>query len=149
MGVTIRQAKHDDIEWIVNELKSFSDFFDSKVKLLQDLDHARHVIKIHIDHHIILVSEMGGELTGFISGVIGPHAFNPMMTTVTETFWWVSEKFRNGRSGLMLLNEFTRIAKEKAQWIVVTIEKNSPINDRCLTKRGFKAVETQYLMENI
>lgn len=149
MAVTVRKATYDDIGWIVNELESFSDFFDSKLKLFPGEEHTAQVIKLHIDDHIILVSEKDGELSGFISGMIGKHFFNPSMMTVTETFWWVAEKFRQSRSGLMLLNEFTRIAKEKSHWIVFTLEKNSPINDRCLTSRGFKAVETQYLMENI
>lgn len=148
MGVTIRQARHDDVEWIVNELKSFSDFFDSKMKIFEDIEHARHIIKLHIENHIILVSENETGLTGFISGVVGQHVFNPMINTVTETFWWVAEKFRQGRSGLLLLNEFIRIAKERSHWVIFTLEKNSPINDRCLKSRGFKVIETQYLMEN-
>lgn len=147
MSVTVRAAKHDDVEWIVEELKAFSAFFGSKIRLFPDEEHARNGIKAHIDNHLILVAEKAGEFVGFISGIYGRHMYNPSISTLTETFWWVTPKHRNSRAGLVLLNEFVRIGKEKSNWILFTLEHKSPVNDRCLTARGFNLIERNYLME--
>ena len=47
----------------------------------------------------------------------------------------------------MLLNEWIRVGKLKADWITMAIESNSPINERILLKWGFKNSETSYLLE--
>lgn len=145
--VSVRHAKEDDLPFILSELKSFSIFFDSKYSLFPSEELAYAGMKAHIDNHVLLVAESEEGLIGFISGMFHPHLFNPTILCLTETFWWVPEKHRGGRAGLVLLNEYTRIGKMKAHWLIFTLESHSPVNDRCLIKRGFKPKEKIYLLE--
>lgn len=105
-------------------------------------------MKNHIDHHVLLVAESSAGIIGFVSGMLHQHLFNPNIIVLTETFWWVKEEHRGSRAGLVLLNEFTRIGKMKANWIAFTLEHHSPVNDRCLIKRGYAIKEHTYLLEN-
>jgi hypothetical protein len=145
--VSVRHAKEDDLLFILSELKSFSLFFNSKISLFPSEEFAYAGMKAHIDNHVLLVAESEEGLIGFISGMYHKHIFNPAIECLTETFWWVPEKHRGGRAGLVLLNEFTRIGKMKANWIVFTLEHHSPVNDRCLLKRGYIQKEHTYLLE--
>jgi hypothetical protein len=145
--ITVRKAVDSDLPFIVNELKEFSKFFDTKFSLFGSEEHAHNIMKSHIDNHVLLVAENGEELLGFIAGFISAHVFNPSIKVLHETFWWVPEKHRGSRAGLLLLNEFTEIGKKVANWLVFTLEQNSPVNERCLTSRGFGLKEKQYIME--
>jgi hypothetical protein len=61
--------------------------------------------------------------------------------------WWVAPEYRHTRAALSLLQEFIAIGKAKADWITVATEGNSALTDKALTKRGFKHIENNYLME--
>lgn len=101
-----------------------------------------------INSHVILISENErGESTGFIGGVFTQHVFNPEIRVLSESFWWVAPEYRGTRAGLLLLNEFVAFGKANAHWVSVGIEEKSPIHERCLTKRGFKVLEKNYLLE--
>lgn len=145
--VSVRNAVESDLPWILNELKSFAIFFNSKISLFPSEEFAYAGMKSHITDHVLLVAENEEGLIGFISGMYHKHIFNPAIECLTETFWWVPEKHRGGRAGLVLLNEFTRIGKMNAKWIVFTLEHHSPVNERCLFKRGFVPKEHTYLLE--
>lgn len=84
---------------------------------------------------------------GLIGGQLAPHPFNPELLVLTELFWWVDPEHRGGRAGAMLLDAFTAYGEEHAHWILFTLEHESPVNDRCLTKRGFALKERCYLRE--
>lgn len=145
--VSIRPAIESDLEWILNELKDFSKFFNSKISLFPSDDYAREIFMRHITDHLFLVAVQGEQLIGFISGWFSTHLFNPSIILLTETFWWVPPAHRGSRAALMLLNEFTRIGKAHAHWITFALENHSPVNDRCLTKRGYTAKEKSYILE--
>lgn len=145
--VSVRHAKANDLPFIIEELKSFSVFFNSKIPLFQDERHAVNVMLTHINEHLLLVAEDARGLLGFIGGMYHPHTFNPNIHVLTETFWWCAEKFRQSRAGLVLLNEFTRIGKTKADWIVFTLEQDSRVNEKHLHKRGYLNKERTYILE--
>jgi hypothetical protein len=148
MGIIeVRRATEHDIPWILSELKKFSAFCNTKIPLYPDDDYAGQAILIHINNHLCMVAERSGELLGFVSGIITPHLFNPSIKTLTETFWWVKEEFRGSRAGLMLLNAFVQFGKSNCNWVLMTLESVSPVNERVLTNRGFVLHEKQYLLE--
>lgn len=145
--VIVRKALESDLPWIIKELKSFSTFHGAKRSLFHSEEHAYKIMKTHIDHHMLLVAESGNELLGFIGGIFTDHVFNPTIKMLNETFWWVPEKLRGTRAGLLLLNEFTDLGKKTADWIVFTLEHHSPVNERCLNRRGYALKERNYMME--
>lgn len=146
-SVSVRPAIEADLLFIITELRSFSKFFNSKYSLFPSDDLAYLGMQNHIRNHLLLVAEDTNGLIGFISGMFHQHLFNPSIKVLSETFWWIAEKQRGGKAALILLNEFTRIGKMKADWIVFTLEHHSPVNDRCLLKRGYVTKEHNYLLE--
>jgi Acetyltransferase (GNAT) family len=146
--IEIRKATTNDIEWLLPQLEKFSKFFGSQISLFGDTENARIGILNQIENHLVLIAEDKdkGSL-GFIAGYIVPHPFNADIVTLSETFWWVDEKHRGSRAGLMLLNAFTEWGNEHVDWITFTLEHHSPVNEKTLLKRGYKYTERTYIKE--
>jgi len=147
MNIKVRHAQPGDIDWIVNELRDFSDFFGTEYNMFEDEAYAVEKMLWIIKDQIAFVAEKDEELLGFIAGLVTPHLFNPNIIWLTEMFWWVPEEHRHSRAGLLLLNEFVDWGKENANWITLGLENSSPIKTESLAKRGFKLHERAFLME--
>ncbi len=148
MGIAVRKAATEDIEWCLGQLREFSAVYGTKQPLFpEDLDHARTCLSHFMSQHLVLVAERDGHPVGFIAGFVTPHPFNPNIRTVTEQFWWVTPEARGSSAGLRLLDAFIREAEALADWVTISIEHGSPLNSRILEKRGFRPIDTQYLRE--
>ena len=146
MGISLREAVHSDIDWILTELKLFAEFYGSQHSLFSDDDgYNRSLIKQIIDGHYFVVSENDGVPSGFIAGMISPHLFNPKIKTFTELFWWVKSEFRGTKAGSMLLNEFIEFGKDY-DWTIMTLENDSPVSPESILKRGFKYKEQSFII---
>lgn len=145
----VRKAVMSDMDFLLVELEKFSNFYQSKYSLFgNDKQYQTKLVSMLIEKHLFLIAEKNGEQVGFIAGTILPHAYNPEMICLNETFWWVKEEFRNSRAGLLLLNEFIKYGKENCEWTVMTLEDVSPVNHKTLLSRGFKPKETSFLLES-
>lgn len=148
MSVTVERATSKHVEWIVSQLKLFSTFYNTKKNLFGDPEYAAQGVGHIIDEHVCFVAEQDGEPIGFIAGYMAPHPFNPQILLLSECFWWVDEKSRGSRAGVMLLNAFSEFGKKHADWVTMSIiEGTSPINPESLVKRGYHLHERAYLME--
>lgn len=150
MSYIIRKAVESDLQEILDHLKDFSEFYDNKYKLYgKDEDYNKKLILGFITNHVFFVAVTSdtNSIVGFISGLVNKHIYNPSILVLTESFWWVTKDHRNSRAGLLLLNQFVKLGKEIAQWVVMTVESKSPINERTLLKRDFKLIEKSYLLE--
>lgn len=146
--ITIRRGKPEDMDWLIQELKLFSAFYDTKHPLFGHEQFVREGMTSMIEKHLVLIAEKEGiGPVGFIAGLLVPHIFNPLIRCLSETFWWVEEKHRRGRAGFMLLQAFIDFGKQNADWILCTIESNSPVNPNVLLDRGFKLKERNFVME--
>lgn len=148
MTPNIRRAVTADIPWILSQLKEFSKFYGTKRELYSDDEWGTFFIGHLIDQHLFLVAESDQlGLLGLIAGTIEPHPYNPEMICLNECFWWVDEKHRGSKAGLLLLNDFIRRGKESCDWIWMTLEHHSPVKDLTLIRRGFKEQERSFLLE--
>lgn len=147
MSITVRPATHEDLDWMLTELKLFSDFYGSRLSLFGDAIYSRQFIASLIDDHVCLVAERDDVGIGFITGLVTPHTYNPNIWVLTEAFWWVKEEQRGSRAALMLLNAFTEWGKANVDWVFFTLEDNSPVKDKNLLKRGYRFKETNFLLE--
>ena len=148
MSVLIRTARLTDIDWLLGQLENFSKFYGTKRSLFGDLEYSRKFLEVMITEHVFLIAdsdEFGP--VGLIAGTLEPHTYNPEILTLIESFWWVDEKHRGGKAGLMLLNAFTEWGKKNVDWIWMTLETDSPVKDATLTRRGFKEQERSFLLE--
>jgi hypothetical protein len=148
MGVVVRPATVSDIDWILSQLKSFANFYNTKTSLFGDPEYAKEFITVLVMKHLFLVADDSSHgLIGLIAGSVDPHPYNPKILSLSECFWWVDEKHRGSKAGLLLLNEFMRIGKEHCDWIWMTLESESPVKDATLVRRGFKEQERSFLLE--
>lgn len=148
MNTTIRRASRDDIDWMIGQLKKFSEFVGSKHSLFDDETFARTSLADMINKHLVLVADQEEHgPVGFIGGLMMPHFFNPKIRVLAEVFWWVDESHRLSRAGLMLLNAFTEFGRQNCDWITMGIEARSPINDKSILKRGYRLQERSFIME--
>jgi len=109
MSVDVRRANSEDIPWILDQLKNFADFYGTRKSLFGDAEYSHAFISQLVDQHLFLVAESTQfGLIGLISGTIEPHPYNPEIICLNECFWWVDEKHRGSKAGLLLLNAFTR-----------------------------------------
>ena len=144
--MSVRPAVAADMPWILEQLHAFDQFFGSSRSLFPSMEQAELKLAFLIEHHVFLVAEHG-ELQGFIAGMVGPSFFNDAHIYLTELFWWVAPEHRGSRAGLALLNAFVAKGRELADWVVMTLEAESPVNPETLTRRGFRPKETNFLLE--
>lgn len=147
MQFSIRPATTDDIDWLLVQTRAFAAFTGLK-NVHPTEDYARFGLTQLLTDHVLLICEheSAGNV-GFVAGYRTPHPFNPALTMLSETFWWVAEEHRGSRAGLMLLDAFIDIGRRTADIVTCALESNSPVNERVLTDRGFKLHERSFLLE--
>jgi hypothetical protein len=144
----VRAANINDLDEILVHLKEFAKFYKSKKSLYgEDEQFSSNLIKGFIENHVFFVAVRDDKVVGFICGIVLPHAYNPKISTLTELFWWVQEDARSSRAGTLLLNEFIDYGKKNVDWIICTLEDDSPVSDSTFLKRGFRLKERSFLLE--
>lgn len=148
MGASVRVATHEDIDWIVDELKRFAALARTKKPLFGSEAHAVPFISSCIDHHVALIAESEThERLGVIIGTLCPHPFNPEIRLLSEIFFWVTEAARGSRAAPLLLNAFDLIGSQRADWITLSKFFTSPIHSRSYERRGYRLQEQTFLKE--
>jgi hypothetical protein len=156
MTITVRRANEGDIPWLLGELKKFSAFAATKLPIFDPETAEAKILELVQKHVVFLAvrktSVVGSGIDlylpiGFIAGAIIPHFFNPKLTVFSELLWWVQEEHRGSRASVLLLNEFTEFGKRHANWITMALESLSPVNSKCLERRGYRLQERSFLLE--
>lgn len=152
MTIRVRKARFEDVPWLLEQLRAFSAFFGTERPVFPtDALRARSFIERLIHQHPFYVATCGDAPhtfpVGFIAGALAPHPYNPEIRQLTEMFWWVDPMYRGTRAGSMLLDAFLEEGRQRAHWVVMTLEHNSPVNDETLTRRGFKHMSRDFLLE--
>jgi hypothetical protein len=106
------------------------------------------LVEMMRDHLLLVAIHDDGQRAGLIGGAVSRHFFNPAVTFLTETFWWVAEAYRQSRAGLMLLRAFVEWGESHVHRTVCAIEAESPVRESVLTQRGFKLIERNYVKVN-
>ena len=146
--ISIRRADEGDIDFILEQLKNFAEFLETKHSVFGDELYARKGVELLIHDHVFLIAELNGVRAGFISGFFNTHFFNPSITVLCELFWYVLPKYRRTRIGALLFSEYEKIGREKAKWITMSLNRKTPVKEASLIKRGYQKHEIVYLKEN-
>lgn len=133
--------------WLLGQLQAFDRFFGSSRSLFPTMEQAEATVTMLLTEHVFLVAANDHGPLGFIAGILTPHLFNPAVVVLSEVFWWVPVEHRGSRAGALLLAAFMAVGKARAHSIVMTLEAESPIEPRSLTRLGFRPKETNYLLE--
>lgn len=146
--ITVREVRASDTDWLVLQLRAFSRFFGTEKQLFTTADDVRERLPGLLAMGPCYIATNVDQLPiGFIAGLLAPHPYNPSIRVLSESFWWVDPGWRQTRAGLLLLNAFMAYGDANADWIHFTLEAKSPVNERCLLKRGFVLFERAYLRE--
>lgn len=137
----------EDIESISLELAKFSEHYSTKLPPYKDKETSAKILKNMIENHLFYVALDGDEVVGFIAGFVCNHIYNPDIKTLAEAFWWTKEEHRRSGAGLQLLEEFVSWGKENVDWVLMTIEDETPIDENLFFNRGFKFKEKSYILE--
>lgn len=148
--IMIRRANGSDAGWIIEQLREFAAFFGTRLPLFP----ADYDVAYALTNHLIVSLEFfvaidyrTGEGMGFIAGSLGAHPLNPAIRALSEVFWWVAPNRRGSSAGARLLEAFLELGREKADWIVMTLEAQSPVDPASLERRGFHLHERSFLLE--
>lgn len=144
MVLSVRNATHSDIPWLVQELEHFAVDYDTEPSLFGDLEYAIEKLGELITKHVVLIAEQENKPVGFIAGLINNHMMNPSVTILTQLFWWVSKKKRKNKIGSALLDTFIDYGEQHADWISCNLSHAAKMDDKCLISRGFRLQEKSF-----
>lgn len=159
--IHVRPAEKSDVPWLLEQLREFSRFYGTQRPLVpSDPDMATRLVETMTGACPFFIAEKHSqsdgeadynfhfvESVGFIAGQLGVHPYNPEIRVLTEMFWWVVPEYRGTRAGAILFNVFTAYGKQHADWVIMTLEKDSPVDPKSLEKRGYRLQESSYLLE--
>lgn len=159
--IVIRRADANDIPWLLTELRQFDTFFGAGRSLMPDDMTAVEKLTALMNEEMgcFFVAESRTPFTslspaavairkvGFIVGILAPHYLNPAIRTLNEVLWWVSPYERGARAGKALLDAYELFGRERADWVTMTLEADSPVNPESLERRGYRLKERNYLLE--
>lgn len=122
----IRLAKEEDFEDILR----LSEVFWTHTQFTEpfEKDHALNMVEFSYDQEFLAVVVHEGEIIGFASGIYAPLLGNSSVLAGTEVAWWVDQKHRGGKHGIMLLKFMENRAKELGikYWNMVAMESSMP-----------------------
>jgi RimJ/RimL family protein N-acetyltransferase len=149
----IRHADLQDFDRIMEMMISFANA--APVAALHNPDYQYRRIQHFLSHIltsgcIILGVDDSDVAQGMLIASIQPDPWLPYVNTLTELAWWVEPEYRNTTMGYRLLKEYTKFGEQLKQQgtidnFTLTLMSVSP--DMNLQKRGWRAVETNYVYE--
>ena len=140
----IRPATEQDLPFI---LKMCEQFWRASQTLKYDHEHTKSHLKNLFDNMPIFVSEIDGEIGGFIIMAIGQHLCNPA-PNVAEIAWYMTPSKRRGRDGIELMKAAENYARliGAASMSMIFMESSMPKTvQKIYDKMGYKLAETTYV----
>lgn len=143
----VRNATRGDLYNIVREGLEFA-FFNETKHLLFDTASVTKLVLTLIENETLLICEKDGEFAGMFLWYMHEHMFNNNIKIANELVWWVVEKHRNSRVGMLLFKEYERQALLMGCHILTMSKLDvSPYKDSFLEKKGYKLKEKSFVLE--
>lgn len=145
----VREAMLGDIDELCTHLEHFSDCYSTKLPPYKDKQTSEKILKNMIENHVfyVAVTDNYEKIVGFIAGFVCDHIYNPDIKTLAEAFWYVEPEARKSGIGMQLLETYESWGKNNVDWVLMTIEEDTPIDERVFLSRGFKRKEVSYILE--
>jgi hypothetical protein len=109
--------------------------------------HVRNMAAMALDHGMLAILEVDGEVVGFTAGVKGPLLGNASVLSGTEIAWWVNPEARQGRNGIALMKHIESQARAQGvkYWNMIVMESCMPEVGAAIYERmGYEKSETSY-----
>jgi len=144
--MTVRKGTIQDIEAIIEMAREF--WKHTAYDEPYDPETVDIMAESCIDHDMMSVLEINGEVQGFACGVVGPLLGNRHVKSGTEIAWWVNQAHRRGSSGIRLLDHLECLAKDQGvkYWNMIYMLSSMPKEIRAIYEaRGYQEVETAFM----
>lgn len=149
MGILIRPATPNDLDWILSSLRDLDGFWSPSKVFYHDDEHARQGLLDMIGNHFFRIAEKDGLPIGLVAGFVVPHTLNPEKRTLVETFWWVHPLAQGrARAGLALMDEFTAWGREHCSLTIFSLTAASPVGAHALMRRGYELKQFDFYLES-
>lgn len=145
-NVVVRDASPVDFPIILDMLRRGRETAPFKFLLeANDADHIVHQLTEFLaGRGLVLVSELNGQLTGFILAALEPSFWTPKTMLMIEMAYWVEPEYRGGTSAHRLITEYCARGKamqETGRIDHFVIGKTTKSPDLSFSKFGFKKLE--------
>ena len=142
----IRRGVDADIPWLLTQLRVFASHYPVALPIVGTDSYSETLLgTLMRDQYLSVATLDDGTPVGLIAGALVAHPYNPELLIVSELWWWVTPEARGSRAGMMLLADLERWADAHDAPLSLTMETNTALNDRHLTKRGYVPVERQFI----
>jgi len=147
----IRRARPQDVDAVVElgiEFYQQTKYLEDGITL--DVSVLRATIEHLLEHGIVQVAEVDGEVIAFMMVVIVPFFFNYNYFMGTELAFYVSRSHRKSSAGKRLLKQVENVARQKnLKYLnMVSLEKVNPeAADSLYVQEGYVKCESVYTKE--
>ena len=149
----IRHADLKDFDRIMDMMINFANHAPVEALHNPEYEYRRiqHFLAQVLSNGCIIVATDADDVPqGMMIGIIFEDMWLPHIKTLKEVAWWVEEEYRNTSMGYKLLLEYVKFGKQLKQRGSVdnfTLTNMSISPDFDLEKRGWRAIETNYVYE--
>lgn len=141
----IRKLRADDKEQYIELIRMFVDerMGEFGIKFDQEEASKQFDMFFQMNEIIAVVIDIDGKLVGTVAGIIGPMLFCKGLM-VQEMVWYVNKEHRGISSGIRLLREFEKIAKERGCASIIMVGMVGDSSNDFYLKDGYKLLQNNY-----
>ena len=150
----IRHATFKDYDAVMDMMINFAN--SSPYAPFKDPQYSDHYVRRLLDSFLksgcILVGEKEEQIVGMLIAQIQEDAWLPHVKTMKEIAWWVEPEHRMSSLGYRLLKKYVEVGNKLVEQQAIsgfTLTNMEISPDFDLEKRGWKAVETNYVYEGV
>lgn len=142
----VRDGKPYDLDTVTDmsrqfwKLTAYTEPFDAA--------HARAMAEAALEHGLLAVLEVEGQVRGFCAALKFPLLANAATLQATEIAWWVDPDARQGRNGIALMKHMEDLCRDqgvKYLNMVVMESCNPEVGAAIYEARGYSKLETTYM----
>lgn len=141
----VRDGNTADLDAVVVMAEQF--WKHTRYEVPFDPVHVRNMAALALDHGLLAILEIDGQVEGFTAGVKGPLLGNASVLSGTEIAWWVNPAARKGRNGIVLMKHIEQMARDQGvrYWNMIVMESCMPEVGAAIYERmGYEKSETSY-----
>lgn len=147
---TIRKATEDDIDTLASMGERFIKYSEYRRTTECPHGHIADALRKILEVGAIFVAEINGVVRGGIVCSVTPAWFAPDARIAVELAWWVDDDYRNGMTGIRLLQAYERWAKESGASMIcmsdMVIDGRPPLGEM-LARLGYRMTERTFMKE--
>lgn len=144
----IRQATHDDIDALAKMGQQFLAYSPHGHLVDPSAASMRESIQRIMDHGVVFVGTIGGEIVGCLCATMSNIWFSPDSKVAIELAWWVNEEHRAGTVAVRLVYAYEVWARAQGASVITMsnlIIDGKPSSGTILERLGYIISEQTHI----